>query len=634
MGHVEEFYDWIYEDKQGFVYIPSLDPVTNKWDKKFFEWPAQRTELIQYVVTHSEMKNVFFAPALRKKPESSVVQVLGSNVVWAEFDGNYPDQKKFQELGIPLPHWLNQSSTEDKVHAYWKLEQFSTDLALIQNTNRSLAYALGADTSGWDLGQLLRPPGSLNHKYEEPLPVFVRESSDDLCVFNDFEQLPEIKTYYTYKQFDRELIPSFMSTMHSFIWTPAETNIIYKPKPGKVARHRLLSKAGIICAQKGMSNEQIFAVLERIDSRPHWRKFADRTNSDYCYVSVIDYVRNEVGSQSGEGLEPKDPLLLESYGFMEHLTIFDNLVYIVDRIAAINSQIIFMGQSDVGKTMVVTEWLVHMALGRDWLSWKIEDSLPRKILYLSLEMNAQETNERHELIKERYSKENQELLNENFMIYSAADGFNILDDQQYEMLKYTLKKYDREVLFVDSLTNFVDAGLSDEDAARKAVKRIKFIRDTMNIMMVFIHHPRKPANGMATKTTDNNESYGSAQIVKQSTTQFHMSRMPDPEDPQKLRVLIEISKGRLGARSRSDANQFIIDRLPNGAFKRVAAHELPPALEDVTAGVMKFGQKKTSSPLDTLVTPYKKPIAIPPAKPTIQPPKKIPPKDGSGGIEF
>jgi hypothetical protein len=43
-----------------------------------------------------------------------------------------------------------------------------TDLEAIETKNRSLAYLLDADTSGWDSTQLLRPPGSVNHGYGKP----------------------------------------------------------------------------------------------------------------------------------------------------------------------------------------------------------------------------------------------------------------------------------------------------------------------------------------------------------------------------------------------------------------------------------------------------------------------------------
>ncbi len=41
--------------------------------------------------------------------------------------------------------------------------------------NRRLALAMGGDRSGWDLTQLLRPPGTHNHKYPDAPLVVLRE---------------------------------------------------------------------------------------------------------------------------------------------------------------------------------------------------------------------------------------------------------------------------------------------------------------------------------------------------------------------------------------------------------------------------------------------------------------------------
>jgi hypothetical protein len=40
-----------------------------------------------------------------------------------------------------------------------------------EELNRRLLVAVGADRSGWDLSQLLRPPGTRNRKYEGAPPV-------------------------------------------------------------------------------------------------------------------------------------------------------------------------------------------------------------------------------------------------------------------------------------------------------------------------------------------------------------------------------------------------------------------------------------------------------------------------------
>jgi hypothetical protein len=47
-----------------------------------------------------------------------------------------------------------------------------------ESLNRRLALAMGADRSGWDLTQLLRPPGTHNHKYHDTPLVVLREMTN------------------------------------------------------------------------------------------------------------------------------------------------------------------------------------------------------------------------------------------------------------------------------------------------------------------------------------------------------------------------------------------------------------------------------------------------------------------------
>ena len=67
--------------------------------------------------------------------------------------------------GIPEPTAVVQSSP-GREQFYWKLAS-PMPPEEAELLNRRLAYAMGADESGWDLTQLLRVPGTLNHKYPE-----------------------------------------------------------------------------------------------------------------------------------------------------------------------------------------------------------------------------------------------------------------------------------------------------------------------------------------------------------------------------------------------------------------------------------------------------------------------------------
>ena len=70
--------------------------------------------------------------------------------------------------GLPVPSLRITSSKARHEHVYWRLEEFCTDIEFIENINRSLAYRLKADTSGWDVGQVLRPPPPVTIRLSPP----------------------------------------------------------------------------------------------------------------------------------------------------------------------------------------------------------------------------------------------------------------------------------------------------------------------------------------------------------------------------------------------------------------------------------------------------------------------------------
>ena len=169
-----EFFDYIWGDTEGFVYLPvQPDPYgPTDWQGFMFQWPKQRAGVIRHVLRHAATKaNVFYSPAVFKAASPKKEAVLGSWVLWVDFDGNAPDS--WETLEIPYPSLRVQSSMPGHEHVYWKLEEFLDDIPVLEDRNRSIAYMLKADTSGWDADQILRPIHTINRKRD--LPVVIKE---------------------------------------------------------------------------------------------------------------------------------------------------------------------------------------------------------------------------------------------------------------------------------------------------------------------------------------------------------------------------------------------------------------------------------------------------------------------------
>jgi hypothetical protein len=123
----------------------------------YFEYPGALPAAAAWGLDSSErgLESYFCAHLLRarRRTKDAAAPVL---TLWADADGEpIPD--------APEPTAVVQSSP-GRAHLFWRLKHPLSPTAA-EGLNRRLALSLGADRSGWDLSQLLRPPGTRNRKY-------------------------------------------------------------------------------------------------------------------------------------------------------------------------------------------------------------------------------------------------------------------------------------------------------------------------------------------------------------------------------------------------------------------------------------------------------------------------------------
>lgn len=176
---LRDFYTYLWgteapTDVPTFVYLPVEHE--GKWTPYMFAWPRQIEGVIKHTLKWSAIKaNVFFSPALFKAANPAKDNVLGSWSLWVDFDGNAPEDwpQGTEDMQVPRPTLIVQSSIPGHEHCYWRLDSFLDDIEVLEDRNRALAYVLHADTSGWDADQILRPIFTTNHKRN--MPVIVKE---------------------------------------------------------------------------------------------------------------------------------------------------------------------------------------------------------------------------------------------------------------------------------------------------------------------------------------------------------------------------------------------------------------------------------------------------------------------------
>ncbi len=133
----------------------STKSVEGRWRDYFFD--PDDCDLTNFIARHRD-ENIFFCPHLFDARRRIKDHAVLPKLLWADLDAVDPRRIVYR------PTVAIRSSPRRYV-GLWR-----TDRTVTEELNRRLTYALGADASGWDLGQVLRLPGSINHKpqYSKP----------------------------------------------------------------------------------------------------------------------------------------------------------------------------------------------------------------------------------------------------------------------------------------------------------------------------------------------------------------------------------------------------------------------------------------------------------------------------------
>jgi hypothetical protein len=124
----------------------------------FFSYPEEERKASEWLQRDAASeRETFFCPHLFTAPRRTKDNAAPLSAVYVDSDGGRV------KPGTPSPTAVVESSP-NRAHLYWALSE-----PVIPETgerlNRRLALATGGDKAGWDLTQLLRPPGTPNYKY-------------------------------------------------------------------------------------------------------------------------------------------------------------------------------------------------------------------------------------------------------------------------------------------------------------------------------------------------------------------------------------------------------------------------------------------------------------------------------------
>jgi len=266
---VESFIKSLFDQQEGFVYTPTKDPATGRWQTYFFKYPDQVPDAVTHICHETDRKEVYLAPSLFKRPQATKAAWKGTSFVWVEFDGNAPDNLP---NGIPEPTVRIQSSTKGHEHWYWRLNNFETDKNVIEGLSKSLAYTLESDRSGWDSTQVLRPPGTIHHDSGRRVRVKKADSSThSVADFVNLVNPPEEVVVNT----NITNLPDVGDVVSKYKW-PTDARDLFKKQTQQVgSRSQAMMRMAYHCIEMGMEDTEAYVILMNCDDR--WGKYKNRS---------------------------------------------------------------------------------------------------------------------------------------------------------------------------------------------------------------------------------------------------------------------------------------------------------------------------------------------------------------------
>lgn len=484
---------------EGYIYAPTLNRETGEFVPVFFG--IKRLErLARYIRESSADTDVYLSPAIYESPVPKKENILASNVVWCEFDGNSP--KAFDTE----PSLIIRSSLEGHTHSYWRLDEPLNNAKDIEDVNRALAYTLNADKSGWDANQILRPPES--HNFKRDLPVYVQEVSG--AIYN----VGAFSTYKAPERLDENsiqfgAIPDVMDVIFKYA-LGKEFQDVFTSTPAEGSRSTYYMRTGYLGAEAGCSNEELFALLSNFDARVG--KYSKREDRVTRLIDIIERVRLKIPESSDT-----DGSLEEVH---EHYNIFSfgdldiKLNWLIPNFLQDQGALLIVGPPGVGKTQLSLNFAYGLASGTETLGLSAGD--PRRVLFVSCEMGAVDLKYFTDQMTPRYM-EHEELLRENFLIAPRGEPWYINSQKGQDELCRLTESLKLDGIVFDSLGAATPKSLSDDEATKGLLDFLDRYRKNMGVFTWFIHHNRKASennkepSGLA-------DVYGSMYITAKSTT--------------------------------------------------------------------------------------------------------------------
>lgn len=462
-------------------------------------WPEKSTNIAQWLIGKSGQGiDVYFGPALYKDGANAKTKenVIGSYVLWCDFDGNADEARAKLKAHpeLPVPSYELQSGLPGHEHWYWRLDAL-TATQRFEDLNKRLAYYLDADMGCWSAEHVMRPPFTFNTlqakkydgKYTEGIPVDFIRVTGAIYTPEQFDVLPKVVDSIM-ETVEIKDVPTMSDVLGTYYWTNEMLELFNNPEKAAIedkgGRSNVMIRVAYFCAETGMTDGAIYAVISDMDTR--LKKFLYRNDRERQLARMIARVRSKHPYIPMPTKQTQEDVKLV-YSIRELLAAEWEIEWLIDKFLPKRTINFISAESGIGKSRISLQLADAMARGIDFLKWPIVK--PLKVVYLSLEMDGP-------MLKHfvrQLSDESDEItdeVDENFLLYPVGNPIDMESEAGLGVIESILEDYRPDVLFIDALGSLTLDELGEKNA-KTINNHFKRLLGEYETTYYIIHHNRK-----------------------------------------------------------------------------------------------------------------------------------------------
>lgn len=502
------------------------------------EHPLKWTGSIEGLKLPPYSADIYFCPNLFTGDYRRIGEVKKSCWLYADLDEVDPNS-------IPLRPTVAWESSTERYQALWRLNK-RVKPDLLNELNKRTTYLVGADKGGWDLTQVLRLPGTYNHKYEDTERVTllwddgptytvgeIRKAVKEVSPIDAEIQVPDLEI--------PSKSPKEILTHYRKVLDRRTLRLLRAKHAVEGERSDRLWELENLLLGSGIPPEEVFVLIRG----SVWNKYRGRGDETYrIWLEIQKAARVQSGLQTGEGETPVYELAPTGW---EHHDLFMQSelpppAWMIERIWSDRSHGIIAGEPKSYKSLLGLDMGISVASGTKFLghydtpitgpvlvvqeenpSWLMQSRI-RKIekahgILGEAEVDATTLSIRHG------GDVHMEFLNQA--------GFDLTDPSHLELLERKVQVVRPVLIILDPLAEMLgDAEENSNREMRPILQWLRHLKVRYSCGVLIIHHYSKQG---ATPRFGGQRMRGASQFHGWVESGLYVEK-PDPENPHYIRV--------------------------------------------------------------------------------------------------